>query len=159
MSANPIPFACAFMPSGYWWEFLGVCSVIGNTNQESIMKKTTVAGWGLSLLAVVPIALSGAEKIMQPPTAIERMTHIGFMASSTFALGIVELLAVILFLIPRTALIGAILGACWMAGAIAAHVRIGEPFFVQLSIGLLIWVGFGLRRLDVIQLAFSAEKK
>ncbi len=123
------------------------------------MKKISIAGWGLSLLAVLPITLSGGEKIMQTPAAFERMTHIGFMTSSTFALGIVELLAVILFLIPKTALVGAILGACWMAGAIAAHVRIGEPFILQLTIGVLIWVAFGLRRMDVLQLAFSAEKK
>lgn len=50
-----------------------------------------------------------------------------------------------LFLIPRTAVLGAILLAGYMGGAIATHVRIGEPFIMQAGVGVLAWLGLYLR--------------
>ena len=69
------------------------------------------------------------------------------MLSATYAvaIGIAELVSTLLYAIPRTSVLGAILLTGYMGGAIATHVRIGEPFVVQAGIGVLVWLGLFLR--------------
>jgi hypothetical protein len=61
------------------------------------------------------------------------------------ALGIVELTATLLYSIPRTSVLGAILLTGYLGGAIATHVRIEEPIYAQAGIGVLVWLGLFLR--------------
>lgn len=140
------------MPLGYWSVVSTVSKIFEKRSKK--MNKLKLAGWILSVPGSILLVLSGSGKVMQTADGVEKMTHIGFMTSSMVGLGVVELLSVVLFLIPQTAFLGAILTSCWMAGAIAAHVRIGEPFVVQLVLGILFWVAYTLRRDDVIKLAF-----
>jgi len=60
-------------------------------------------------------------------------------------LGIVELLSTILYLIPRTSILGAILLTGYMGGAIATHVRVGDAFIAQTAVGIFLWGGLFLR--------------
>jgi hypothetical protein len=62
-----------------------------------------------------------------------------------FALGILEVSCVIIFLIPRTAVLGAILIAAYMGGATATHVRVGDPFYATVLVGVFVWLGLWLR--------------
>ena len=62
-----------------------------------------------------------------------------------FGLGILEFAVAAIYLIPRTAVLGAILIAAYMGGAVAAHVRVGDPFVVQIGIGVLAWLGLWMR--------------
>jgi hypothetical protein len=71
--------------------------------------------------------------------------HLGWSERSMLPLAILELTCALLFLIPRTAVLGAILVAGYMGGAIATHARLGEPFLVQAGVGLLVWLGLYLR--------------
>jgi hypothetical protein len=58
---------------------------------------------------------------------------------------VVEIACVLIYLIPRTAVIGAILLTAYMGGAIATHVRVGDPFWVQTVVGMAFWGGLWLR--------------
>jgi TRAP-type C4-dicarboxylate transport system permease small subunit len=58
---------------------------------------------------------------------------------------IVELICVILYIIPQTAVLGAILLTGYLGGATATHVRVSEPFFFPIIVGVLIWLGLYLR--------------
>jgi NDP-sugar pyrophosphorylase family protein len=70
---------------------------------------------------------------------------LGWPTTLTTPLAIVELLSTILYLIPRTSILGAILLTGYMGGAIAAHVRIGDMFIAQAAVGVLLWGGLFLR--------------
>lgn len=60
-------------------------------------------------------------------------------------LGIVELACVVIYLIPQTAVLGAILLTAYLGGATATHVRISDAFFIPIIVGMLIWLGLYLR--------------
>ncbi len=64
----------------------------------------------------------------------------------------------LLFLIPRTAFIGAVLLTAYLGGATVVHVRIGEPFFFPVIIGVLVWVALGLRQPQVFRVAFGLNE-
>jgi hypothetical protein len=60
-------------------------------------------------------------------------------------IGLLELLCAVLYLVPQTALLGAVLLTGYLGGAVATHLRIGEPFVLPLVLGVLIWAGLWLR--------------
>lgn len=68
-------------------------------------------------------------------------------------IGIVEVAIAALFLIPRTAFVAAILLAAYLGGAVATHVRIGEPFFVPIIVAVAAWVALGMRLPDIFRFA------
>ncbi|MFZ4736974.1 MAG: DoxX family protein [Bradymonadia bacterium] len=107
---------------------------------------------GLMLLPSAGMKLSGAQEV------VEGFAKFGFPPGALMPIGIVELLSAVLLLIPRTNFLGAILVTGYMGGAICTHVRVSEPFFVQFSIGVVAWVGYGLRNPGVIKAAFGLQR-
>jgi len=100
----------------------------------------------ISALPALALILSGIFKFMPSSPELEKnLEHIGWKYSSVMPLGITELTAAILYIIPRTSVLGAILVTGYMGGAIATHVRIGEMFVIQALIGVLAWLGLYLR--------------
>jgi hypothetical protein len=84
-------------------------------------------------------------KLMKPASVVEGFAHLGYPESLALGLGIVELACVVVYLIPRTAVLGAILLTGYLGGATATHLRIGEPFFMAIVLGVLVWGGLYLR--------------
>lgn len=104
--------------------------------------------WASYILAAVPILLllmSGVMKAVKPPFVAEGFVHLGYPESLALWIGIVELLCVALYLIPQTAVLGAILLTGYLGGATASHVRIGEPFHMAILLGIMIWGSLYLR--------------
>ena len=99
----------------------------------------------LSTLPVLALLMSGIMKLMKPPELVEGFAKLGWPDNLALGLGIVELTCTILYAIPRTAVLGAILLTGYFGGAIATHVRIGEPFIVQFLLGVMLWLGLYLR--------------
>jgi hypothetical protein len=109
-------------------------------------KAATIAGWVLTgLLGAAFIASAVAKFAMDPndPKTTE-MLH-GFLPSTMYSIAVVELACVILYLYPRTAVLGAILLTGYLGGAIATHVRIQDGFAPPLIMGVLVWLGLYLR--------------
>ncbi len=122
-------------------------------------KLQLVAGWILSiLLALFLIGASAIGKFTQWEGKSEMFAKMGWSEEVMFNVGIVEVTITIMFLIPRTAFVAAILLAAYLGGATATHVRVGEPFFFPIVIGVLVWVALGLRRPEVFRLAFESER-
>ena len=71
--------------------------------------------------------------------------HLGWPTSLALALAIVEITCTLLYLLPPTSVLGAILLTGYMGGAIATHVRIGDPFYLQAAIPVVVWLGLYLR--------------
>ena len=108
-------------------------------------KKAAIAGWILSLLPSLLLLFSAAMKFAKPPVVVEGMAKQGWPDRLALALGFVELACTLLYLIPRTAVLGAILLTGYLGGATATHVRIGEPFIIVVALGVVLWLGLYLR--------------
>jgi hypothetical protein len=91
------------------------------------------------------LTMSAIMKFLQPPEVIKGFEHLGWPANLAFALGVLELACVIIYVCPPTAVLGAILVTGYLGGAIATHVRLGEAFHTQLILGILAWGGIFLR--------------
>ena len=84
-------------------------------------------------------------KFTTHPELLRGMAHLGLPESLAKPLGLLELLCVVVYLIPGTSVLGAILFTGYVGGAILTHLRIGEPVFIQIALGVLIWLGLYLR--------------
>lgn len=104
--------------------------------------------WAGRILSAIPIAMllmSGVMKLTKSAQVSESFAHLGWPDRLATGLGIVEIVCTVLYLVPQTCVLGAILLTGYMGGAIATHVRIGEPFFMQFGFGVVIWLGLYLR--------------
>jgi multidrug efflux pump subunit AcrB len=94
---------------------------------------------GLLFLGSASAKLSGAAQV------IEQFGKFGYPAGTLPAIGVVELVCAILYLVPRTAVLGAVLLTAYLGGATATHLRVGEPFMAPVLIGVLLWAGLFAR--------------
>jgi hypothetical protein len=102
-------------------------------------------GRTLSLLAALPFVISGAMKLLGRPEVAQGFEHFGWPATSIALIATLELGSVILYLIPPLAVLGGIMLTGFLGGAIATHLRLGEPVYLHMVIGFLIWMGLFLR--------------
>ena len=110
-----------------------------------VSKKALWIGWIMTLLPALMFLFSGVMKLMKPPAVVEGFTHLGIPERLVLGLGILEISCTIIYLIPRTAVLGAILLTGYLGGAILAHLRVGEPVFAPIIIGVVVWGGIFLR--------------
>lgn len=106
------------------------------------------AWWTGCILSALPVGLlifSAVMKFMKTPEVVEGFTHLGWPDSLAYPLGAIELVCTLLYVIPQTAVLGAVLSTGYLGGAIATHVRIGEPFHIQAGLGVVVWLGLFLR--------------
>lgn len=108
-------------------------------------KKQAIAGWVLSGLLFAFLGFSASGKFLRPPEMAEMLGHLGYTMDQMLPLGFVEVACAVLFLIPRTAFVGAILLTGYLGGATATHYRVGDPFLIPIIMGVLVWVAYGLR--------------
>jgi uncharacterized membrane protein YphA (DoxX/SURF4 family) len=103
----------------------------------------------LTGLPVLFIAFDGLMKFMDLPQVVEATEKIGYHRSALPFLGTVELVAVLLVSIRRTAPFGAVLISAYLGGAVATHVRMGDPLFTHvlapIYLAVSIWGGLYLR--------------
>lgn len=104
--------------------------------------------WGgrvISGLLALLLTMSAAMKLMGGPEVSQGFARMGLPESLRVPLGILELLCVVVYVVPVTSVIGAILLTGYVGGAIVTHLRIGEPVVFQIVLGLLVWLGLYLR--------------
>jgi hypothetical protein len=83
------------------------------------------------------------------------MAHLGLPESLIRPLGVIELLCVVVYLVPKTSFLGAILFTGYVGGTIITHLRVGEPVYLNIIIGVLIWVALYLRQPRLRELVWS----
>ena len=103
----------------------------------------------LSGVAVLFLAMDAAMKVLQLPVAVEGTKKLGYPAGVVLPLGIIQLVCLAAYLIPRTRVLGAILWTGYLGGAVATHVRVGDPLFTHILfpvyVAALLWGGLCLR--------------
>src|SRR5215212_5722165 len=104
------------------------------------------AGRVISAIPVLMMGVLGAVMLIAfPEKAAEGTAKYGYPATVTRPLFLVEIACVVLYVIPQTAVLGAILLTGYLGGAVATHVRVGEPFWFPILFGVLVWLGLFLR--------------
>jgi hypothetical protein len=109
------------------------------------------AGWLVSGLAIAFFAMDGAMKLANLPMVVEASAELGWPADAGTIRMLAALLlgATLLYAVPRTAVLGAILLTGYLGGAVAAHVRVGSPLFTHslfgVYLGVIVWGGLWLR--------------
>jgi hypothetical protein len=100
----------------------------------------------ISALPALMLLASASMKLSHSPQVVSMFTNkLGYQESSLTGLALLEIACTALYLIPQTAFLGALLLTGYLGGAIATHVRVGEPFATPLVLGVLVWVGLYLR--------------
>jgi MFS family permease len=115
---------------------------------EAVMassRKAVWVGWALSGLVALMFVFSAFLKIKGGPEMDKGMEHLGLPASMVMPLAILELTCLAIYLIPPTAVLGAILLAGYVGGTIVTHWRSGDPFIVNIILGLVLWLAIYLR--------------
>jgi len=110
-----------------------------------ISPKLLWTGRILSALPTLLLCFSGVMKLIQPAGFAEQAAPMGYTANVLFWVGIVELICTLLYVIPQTAVFGAILLAAYLGGATATHVRVGDVFVMPVLVGVMLWAGLYLR--------------
>ena len=107
--------------------------------------KIVWVGRVLSGLASLAFLMSAAMKLRPGPELMQGMVHLGLRESMIMPLAILELSCVVIYLVPATSVLGAILLAGYVGGAICTHWRVGDPVIVPIALGLFVWLGLYLR--------------
>jgi hypothetical protein len=116
-------------------------NAMGTTNSKAM----TITGWIVGGLPALMLVFSAMMKFIQPEGTADGVGRLGIDMKLLVPLGVLELTIAVLYLIPRTAVLGAILCTGYLGGAIFAHVRIGDLFIAQAILGVLLWLGLHLR--------------
>jgi hypothetical protein len=115
----------------------------------TVSKKALWAGRVISALPVLLMGGGGMFMLVDPVPMLKTFAELGYPASLARPIALVEVACVIIYCIPQTAVLGAILLTGYLGGATATHVRIGQPFYLPVAVGVLVWLGLYLREPEV----------
>lgn len=99
----------------------------------------------ISVLVSLLFLFSAVLKIKDGPEMLKGFARLGIPESMTIPLAILEISIVVIYLIPATSILGAILVTGYVGGTICTAWRVGDPFYLQIVLGILIWLGLYLR--------------
>lgn len=104
--------------------------------------------WTSRIMIALPslmMLFSAAMKFAHPPEVAKGFEHLGWSMSLVNVLGVLQVTCTVIYLIPRTAFLGAILLTGYLGGAIATCVRVGDAYIPQVIMGVVLWGGLYLR--------------
>ena len=107
--------------------------------------KVVWTGRVISVLVSLLFLFSAALKLKGGPDLAKGMAHLGLPDSMTIPLAILEISWVVIYLIPATSFLGAVLLTGFLGGAICTHWRVGDPVYIHIVLGLFIWLGLYVR--------------
>jgi hypothetical protein len=107
-------------------------------------------------IAVLFLTFDCAIKLVVIPPVTESMIHLGYPTALSRTLGVIETLCLVTYLVPRSAVFGALLMTGYLGGAVTSHLRVGDPLFTHILfpiyVAALLWGGLWLRDDRVRQL-------
>jgi hypothetical protein len=116
---------------------------------EASDKKKRIAGYALTAFVALFLTFDTVMKVLQLAPAMQGTIELGYPASTVLTIGLIELVSLVLYLIPRTSVLGALVLTGYLGGAIATHVRVGSPLpthtLFPIYVALMVWGGLYLR--------------
>ena len=123
--------------------------MVANVSADALPRRTVWTGRIITGLPALFLLLDGVAKLFKPRQVLEGTVKLGYSESVIIPLGIILIACTVLYLIPRTAVLGAILLTGYLGGAVATHVsRLGDGWFgvvFAVTFGVLLWLGLYLR--------------
>ena len=116
--------------------------------QTTVSKANIWAGRIVGGLPALFMLADGVMKLVKPAFVVNETVRLGYPEHVIFPLGVVLIICTVLYLVPATSVLGAILLTGYLGGAVATHVRAGEPVFsivFAIVFGVMIWLGIYLR--------------
>ncbi len=124
-------------------------AVVQGPEAASANTRGRLAGRVITGLAAAFLLMDASMKVFAVQAAVEGTTELGYPAGTVVPIGLIQAACLALFLVPRTAVLGAMLLTAYLGGAVATHVRLGNPLFSHMLfpvyIGVLVWAGLWLR--------------
>lgn len=120
-----------------------------NARAPRRISKTVLAGRIISGIVVVLLTMDASMKLFAVKEAVEGTVQLGFSPSMMLPLGLIQIASLVMYLFPRSAALGALLLTGYLGGAVAIHVRIGDPMFTHILspvyVATFLWLGLFLR--------------
>jgi hypothetical protein len=123
----------------------GVTITSEGGNGVAASGKIVWVGRVISVLVSLLFLMSAFLKIKDGPEVMKGIAHLGIPESMIVPLSILEISCVVIYLIPPISVLGAILLTGYIGGAICTHWRVGDPFYLHIVLGILVWLGLYLR--------------
>jgi len=123
-------------------------AILDHNPSSPTARSATAKTWTarvLTSLLVLFLLIDGAGKVLRFAPYVEGTARVGYPVSCLIPLGLVLVACTILYVFPRTAVLGAVLLTAYLGGATATHVRMGEPFFFPVVFGVLLWACLSVR--------------
>jgi len=111
-------------------------------------RATSWTGRALSTVAALFMVFDGVIHVLKPAPVVEAFARLGYPLGASVGLGILEIVFTALYVIPRTAVLGAVLLTAYLGGAVATQLRAGSGWFETIFpviVGAIIWGGLALR--------------
>lgn len=108
-------------------------------------RKIVWVSWVISGLMSLLFVMSAFMKLKGGAEVTQGMAHLGLPESLLMPLATLEISCAVIYLIPATSVLGVILLTGYIGGAISTHWRVGDPFFIQIALGIVVWLGLYLR--------------
>lgn len=122
-----------------------------NTQAAAVSRRALWSARILSALVALFLLFDAVGHMVKPAPVVDAFARLGYPLSASLGIGIVELLCLVVYVIPKTEVLGAVLLTGVLGGAVATHLRVGSPpfeaYIFPLLVGLLVWGGIWLRDL------------
>ena len=134
-------------PSAYVLQALALSAF--NPSRPRVSLTARRLGLAVSALPVVFLALDAGLKLWRLPAAVAGTVQLGYPPEVVLPLGLLQAVLLALYVMPRTGVLGAVLWTGYLGGAVATHVRLGNPWLTHILfpviVGGLLWLGLWLR--------------
>jgi uncharacterized membrane protein YphA (DoxX/SURF4 family) len=121
-------------------------------------KAIKITGWVMTIVLALLFTMSAFMKLTQNETALAQASSFGIDATTYQFIGIIEIISLILFIIPRTGILGTMLLVAYLGGAIVTHLQHQEPIAIAVIFQILLWVTAFIRFPELKQRIFSTKK-
>jgi DoxX-like family len=119
---------------------------MSSSTQSVASRKMVLAGRIISALSALFLLFDAIIKVLRAAPAVEGTVRLGYPVGVVVPIGVTLLLCVVLYLIPRSSVLGAILITGYLGGAVATQVRVEDLWFLfPVGLGVLVWLGLYLR--------------
>jgi hypothetical protein len=122
-------------------------------------KALKATGWVLTIILALLFGMSAFLKLTQNEAALAQAATIGFDAGTYQAIGILEVISLLLFILPRTGVLGSLLLIAYMGGAIVTHLQHQQPIFMAVLIQILVWITALVRFPELRQRLFATSQQ
>jgi hypothetical protein len=121
-------------------------------------KAIKITGWGMTIVLALVFTMSAFMKLTQNETALAQASSFGIDTTTYQFIGIIEIISLILFIIPRTGVLGAMLLIAYLGGAIVTHLQNQQPIAMAVIFQTLLWITAFIRFPELKQRIFLTKK-